>query len=85
MCLLGAPAITQFLPFIFLQDYTGTWGIWYQPRWMCVCYSLSCVRPFVTPTDCSLPGASIQGILQARTLEWVAILFWGSSQPRDQT
>jgi len=25
--------------------------------------------------DCSLPGFSIQGILQARTLEWVAISF----------
>jgi len=25
--------------------------------------------------DCSLPGFSIPGILQARTLEWVAISF----------
>ena len=25
------------------------------------------------PMDCSLPGSSIHGILQARTLEWVAI------------
>ena len=23
MCLLAAPAITQFLPFIFLQEYMG--------------------------------------------------------------
>ena len=38
------------------------------------------------PMDCSLPGSSIQGILQARILEWVAISFSrGSSQPRDQT
>ena len=38
------------------------------------------------PTDCSLPGSSVHGILQARTLEWVAITFSrGSSQPRDQT
>ena len=27
------------------------------------------------PMDCSLPGYSIHGILQARTLEWVAISF----------
>ena len=27
------------------------------------------------PMDCSLPGSSIHGILQARTLEWVAISF----------
>jgi len=36
--------------------------------------------------DCSPPGSSIYGILQARILEWVAILISrGSSQPRDQT
>ena len=28
-----------------------------------------------TPVDCSLPGSPIPGILQARTLEWVAISF----------
>ena len=27
------------------------------------------------PMDCSLPGSSVQGILQARVLEWVAIAF----------
>ena len=25
------------------------------------------------PIDCSLPGSSVHGIFQARTLEWVAI------------
>ena len=32
------------------------------------------------PTDCNPPGFSINGIFQARTLEWVAIFFlffWG--------
>ena len=38
------------------------------------------------PTDCSLQGSSVHGILQARVLEWVAISFSrGASQPRDQT
>ena len=38
------------------------------------------------PVDCSPPGSSIHGILQARILEWVAISFSrGSSWPRDQT
>ena len=38
------------------------------------------------PIDCSLPGFSVHGILQATVLEWVAMLFsMGSSQPRDQT
>ena len=44
------------------------------------------VRLFATPSDCSPPGSSIHGILQARILEWVAISFSkGSSQPRDWT
>ena len=30
------------------------------------------------PMDCSPPGTPIPGILQARTLEWVAISFSGS-------
>ena len=39
---------------------------------------LTCVRSQLCPVlcdpmDCSLPGSSIHGILQARTLEWVAI------------
>ena len=35
------------------------------------------------PIDCSPPGSSIQGILQARILEWVAVPFSrGSSLPR---
>ena len=38
------------------------------------------------PMDCSLPGSSVHGILQARVLEWVAISFSkGSYQPRDGT
>ena len=38
------------------------------------------------PVDCSLPGSSVHGILQARILEWVAISFSrGSSQLRDRT
>ena len=33
-------------------------------------------------TDCSPPGSSVRGILQARRLESVAVSFsWGSSQP----
>ena len=36
------------------------------------------------PMDCSLPGSSVHGILQARILEWVAMpSSRGSSQPRD--
>ena len=34
----------------------------------------SCVTPS-DPMDCSLPGSSVHGILQARVLEWGAIAF----------
>ena len=38
------------------------------------------------PMDHSLPGSFVRGLLQARMLEWVAILFSrGSSQPKYQT
>ena len=38
------------------------------------------------PTDCSPPGSSVHGILQARVLEWVTIIFSrASSWPRDGT
>ena len=38
------------------------------------------------PMDCSPPGSSVHGILQATILEWVAISFcMGSSRPRDRT
>ena len=36
--------------------------------------------------DCSPPGSSVHGILQARTLRWVTISFSGGScPPRDRT
>ena len=38
------------------------------------------------PMDCSPPGSSVHGILQAGMLEWIAIFFSRkSSQRRDQT
>ena len=43
-------------------------------------------RTLGDPMDCSPPGSSVHGILQARILEWVAVPFSrGSSQPRDWT
>ena len=60
---------------------------------MCVCEH-TCTHTLITqscPTlcdlmNCSLPGSSVHGILQAGILEWVATSFSrGSSQPRNQT
>ena len=48
--------------------------------------SLQLCPVICNPMDCSPPGSSVHGILQARMLEWVAILFSrGSSQLRAQT
>ena len=49
------------------------------------CYSVVS-DSFWDPTDCSPPGCSVHGNLQARTLEWIATPFSrGSSWLRDQT
>ena len=37
--------------------------------------SLQSCPTLCDPMDCSPPGSSVPGILQARTLEWVAISF----------
>jgi len=50
---------------------------------MCVYQLLSHIR-LCDAVNCSQPGSSVPGVLQARILEWVAIPFSrGSSQPRD--
>ena len=53
------------------------------------CYCLvwlSSVWLFCNPTDCGPPVSCVQGISQARILEWVSVSFSrGSFQPRDQT
>ena len=47
--------------------------------------SLQSCPTLCDPMDCSRPGSSVQGSLQARTLEWVAMSSSrGSSQPRDR-
>ena len=47
--------------------------------------SLSCLT-LCDPLDCSPPGSSVYGILQARILEWIAMPFSrGASWPRDWT
>ena len=52
---------------------------------MCVKSLQSCLT-LCNPMDCSPPGSSVHGILQARILEWVAMpSSRGSSPPRDWT
>ena len=50
---------------------------------VCVLSRFSCAT-LCDPVDCSPPGSSVHGILQAGILEWVAMpSSRGSSQPRD--
>ena len=60
----------------------------YVPK-ICVCiYGLSHFSSIWLwdPMDCSLQGSSVDGISQARILEWVAMpSSMGSSQPKDRT
>ena len=59
--------------------------IWFSNNicYICVCsiyaaivvWLLSHIWLFCDPMDCSPPGTSVHGILQARTLQWVAISF----------
>ena len=54
--------------------------------YVCVCLVAQSCPTLCNPMDCSPPGSSVYGILQARTLKWVPIPFSrGSSQPRGRT
>ena len=54
--------------------------------YLCVCLVAQSYPTLCDPIDCSPPGSSVHGILQARILEWVAISFSGeSSQTKDRT
>ena len=60
---------------------------WTQVSSLCIwAKSLQSCLTLRHPMDCSLPGSSVHGILQAGLLEWVAMpSSWGSSQARDRT
>ena len=47
--------------------------------------SRSVVPDSCDPMDCSLPGYSVHGILQARILEWLAMLFSGGIFPTQES
>ena len=64
----------------------GTWTHNELCNSLCMCEVAQSCPTLCDPVDCSLPGSSLHGILQARILEWVAISFSrGSSQPRNGT
>ena len=53
---------------------------------LCCAKSLQLCPTLCDPVDCSLPGSSVCGIIQARILEWASMASSrASSPPRDQT
>ena len=63
---------------------TSFFAIW--TWWVMRAKSLQSCLTLCNPVDCNPPGSSVQGILQARILEWVGISFSRvSSWPRDPT
>ena len=74
---------------IFLEVINGDWNSSSWPSRFEVEVEVLVAQSYPAlsnPVDCSPPGSSVCGILQARILEWVAIPSsrW-SSRPRDQT
>ena len=59
---------------------------WLLFQGFCCCSVVQLCLTLCDPMDCSPPGSSVHGILQARILEWVATSFSrGSFWLRDQT
>ena len=79
----GAPGVSAFIPALaagssFLILEAAGWSVWRSPRCpaaAAVAKSLQLCPTLCDPIDGSPPGSPVPGILQARTLEWVAISF----------
>ena len=66
-CRFSWISFTFFLPSVVVVDYIGTAAA--------TAKSLQSCPTLCDPIDGSPPGSPVPGILQARTLEWVAISF----------
>ena len=68
-----------------LEGLRGNRDIWLLPSSLLCSVAQTCPA-LCNPMDCSPPGSSVLGILQARTLEWVSMpSSRGSSQIRNRT
>ena len=68
------------LPYMLLQNIEYSFVVCIAPCGLFILYIVVVLVAQACPTlwdpiDCSLPGSSVHGILQARILECVAILF----------
>ena len=62
----------------FEEKWSSTKPVPGAKKVLCVLVSQSCPT-LCDPMDCTPPGSSVHGILQAKTLEWVAISFFRGS------
>ena len=79
LCMLGHPSLPSSLtlPGVSLNVRVHV-KHWCPVRAHCEKVKVLVAQSFPTlshPMDCSLPGSSVHGILQARILEWVVIPF----------
>ena len=87
------PSLGGFFPTTGYQlIHPLQWSAWcmfpmtWKPHHRCRSEVAQSCPTLCDPMDCSLPCSSIQGIFQARVLEWIAISFSrGPSQPRNWT
>ena len=70
-CAVCSGGALFFLPCLCLAEVVGLGG----PRADAAAKSLQSSPTLCDPIDGSPPGSAVPGILQARTLEWVAISF----------
>ena len=72
----GTHSIVIYLNFTFVTGFKlYSFSFYYL---LCVLVAQSCLI-LCNPMDCSSPGSSVHGVLQARKLEWVAIICFKES------
>ena len=72
ICIFFCNSITWSLMYSLLHSRCNNF---FTIKIPCLCTkSLQFCLTLCDPMDCSTPGSSVSGILQARTLEWVALL-----------
>ena len=64
-----------FLPIISALHIELSLEVWCVSFHICVCLVAQLCPPLCDPMNCSQTDSSVHGVLQARTLEWVAISF----------
>ena len=63
----------QYYPFTWVIIYYISMDVFILIYVLCSAKSLQSCPTLCDPMNCSLPGSSVHGVLQARILEWVAM------------